>query len=376
MVTFQDYLDTLQSGTYVQKIKIVLLREDETPREEITILIGNSGGTLSVNRANGVRRTVNLNIMNLDNTYIPNPESFWVHQKFMLYLCLEINGEDYWLPQGVFVLDDPSVSSNFSESLISIKGVDKFGMLNQIGGELGYTYIINTDTDIISAITDTLALSNDPKTPIIDSYLIGFTTPYTMTYEPSSKIGDVLIDLAQLYSCSIYFNEVGQLVVERDAEDDIKSSLWDFTTNDFTYLGAVNTYKWSDLFNAVRVVGSNINGSDVSYKATNENLSSSTSVPNLGFERIYYYYSDTLDTEQKCQDLAEYILRRKTAVQNEVQINSIAMYHLNPDEIITLTDNNLGLTKERYIINDFNLQLQIGGQLTISTVKSKEIPYV
>ena len=52
------------------------------------------------------------------------------------------------------------------------------------------------------------------------------------------------------------------------------------------------------------------------------------------------------------------------------------MFHLNSDAIITLTDSKLGLNKERFLINDINLQLNSNGTLSINAVKSKEIPFI
>ena len=184
MANFQDYINTLRSGTLKRKLKIELLRPDETIREEITSLISNTNGSLSVKRNNGVRRGCSFNIFNLDNKYIPNPENFYINQKFTLNLGLEMpDGTDFYLPQGIFILDDPLVSSAFSESLISISGVDKFSLLNgDLGGEIGYVYIINIGTDVSQAIKSVLALSGDTKQPIIDFSLVGLKTPYTMTY--------------------------------------------------------------------------------------------------------------------------------------------------------------------------------------------------
>jgi len=377
MPSYQDYINTLLLGTYIPKIKIELLRDDETTKEEITSLISNTNGNLSVKRNNGIRRSVNFDIINLDNKYLPNIETFFVRQKFKLYLGLELPDKtDYFLPQGIYVIEDPSATSNYSESLISIQASDKFSLLSSIGGELVNTYIINIGTKISTAIMAVLSLSGDPKTPIIDSSVAYLTTPYTMTFEAGSSLGDIIVELSQLYACSCYYNENGQLVISKDIDDGIKSSLWDYNTSEFAYLGGTNQFKWSDLYNSVMVQGLNIDGVAVSYKAINNSLLSPTSVNNLRFERTFFHQSDTLSTEQQCIDLANYILKRKTAVQNTVQINSIKMYHLNPDEIITLTDEKLGLNKERFIIDSFSLSLNTSGTLSLNVVKSKEIPFI
>jgi len=379
MPSFQDYIDTLNSGTYKQKIKLQLLRsEDESIREEIISIIENSSGSVNIQRTNGIRRTCDITLFNLDGKYVPNINNFWIRQKFQLWIGLEMtDGSDYYFPQGLYVVDDPSVTSNFSDSKIIIHGVDKYGLLSQIGGQLEATYIIPLGTNIITSINNTIALMNDPKQPIIDTSLVSLTTPYTMTYETGQNIGDILIDLSQLFSCSIYYDALGQLTVERDIEDDIKPSQWDFSDNNqFVYQGSVNKYKWSEMYNAVKVTSSNINGQTYYYTAKDMNLASPTSIPTVGFERIFPYSSDKLSTLQQVTDLANYILKRKIALQNEIQINSIPMYHLDCDSILTLTDNHMKLSKERLLINSLSIPLNTGGQMTINCVKSKEIPFI
>ena len=79
MPSFQDYIDTLNSGTYKQKIKLQLLRsEDESIREEIISIIENSSGSVNIQRTNGIRRTCDITLFNLDGKYVPNINNFWI----------------------------------------------------------------------------------------------------------------------------------------------------------------------------------------------------------------------------------------------------------------------------------------------------------
>ncbi len=403
-MNFQNYLSILNSGDFLPHIKVELLRfSDETPYQQMgtykdvttssnsTASFGHipntvkshfsslhHSGNLNIQRANGVRRTVDLTLINTpDNPNYIDPNMLYIRSKFQLYLGLEDGSQNIeWFPHGLFVINDPSVVSNYSNGTIAFQGIDKFGLWTEVGGELDSSLIIPLGSSVIGAIQSTLTLAGDIKKPIIDTYLVGKTVPYTMTYKIGDKIGQVLIDLAQLYSCNIYYDEIGQLVIERDIPDEIKSSQWDFTTEQFHYMGAKNDYRFSELYNAVLVVGSNINGQTVSYKARNMNLLSPTSIPNVGFERVFYYQSDNLSTVQECQDLANYILYRKTAVQNEVEIYSTPMLHILPDQIITLTDSSMNLNRERYIVNKLTIPLKIGDKCTLDVVKSKEIPFI
>jgi len=197
-----------------------------------------------------------------------------------------------------------------------------------------------------------------------------------MTYESKDTLGKIINDLAEICSSNVYYSVYGYLVVEKESGDESKPSQWDYTTEEGTYLGGVNQFKWSEVFNSCKVTSTNVNGSNVSYKTQNLNLLSPTSIPNLnGFEKVYNYSSNILSTVEQCKELSEYILKRKGAIQNLVKINSIPMYHLEANNVVTVTDPQLGLDKERFIINDFSIPLEIGGVMYLNVVKAKEVPF-
>lgn len=378
MPSFQDYLKALTNSVYIQKIRIVLLRQDESYWDEITSIISSSSGSINCKRNNGVRRHCNFDLINLDNKYIPNPDSLWLYQKIRVELALEMpDGNDFWISQGIFIISDPAVVSNFSESLIKVDASDKFCLLDgSQGGELSDCYSIPSGSDVSAEIKKILILANDPQEPLIDPSLVGVTTSYNMTYESGDTLGKIIVDLVQLCSGSVYYDTHGRLVIEKDHGDETKSSQWDYSTDNPTYLGATNQYLWSEVFNSCKVTSSNVNGSNVSYKTQNLNLLSPVSIPNLnGFERVFNYSSNILSTVEQCKNLSEYILKRKSAVQNLVKINSIPIYHLQVDNILTLTDPSLGLVKERLLLNDFSIPLEFGGVMYLNAVKTKEIAF-
>jgi len=153
--SFQDYINALRNNTHMPRIKIYLLRQDETIiGDGITSLLSSASGSINCQNSNGVRRHCNFDIINLDNKYLPNIDTFWLYQKIRVDLGLEMpDGSDYFIPQGIFVITDPSVSSNPSESYIKVDALDKFCLLDgSLSGELSDCYSIPSGSDISEEI--------------------------------------------------------------------------------------------------------------------------------------------------------------------------------------------------------------------------------
>jgi hypothetical protein len=375
-VTYNDYIDQLNCGTYIPKVKIEFLRkEDESVEDEITSLIDASTGSLSVQRQNGMRRSLDFNIINIDNEYLPNINKLWWRSKFKLYLGLEVNGEDYYFSQGVFCLSNPNVISGSKKS-IQIRAMDKFSVMDgSLGGELNSIYRIAAGTNIFEAIRAILALSDDHKEPVLDQTLNSITTPYDIEKNTDDKIGDIIIELAEMVSANVYYDVDGRLNFVKDVDDVYKHSSWDFTTDQFAYLSGSREYKFNELYNSVLVTGDSINGFIYSYKAQNTNVMSNTSIPNVGFERVKPIDDSNIYSDVLAEERAKYELKRIICLQSSINTSSIPLYHLDVDNVVTLTDSDLDLNKDRYLINAFTLPLRIGEKMSLDIVNVVELPF-
>lgn len=383
-LSFNDYLSLVESGYYRQKIKIEVLRlEDLTVVNEIQSDLAQNG-SINIQRKNGQRRTASFTLINstitLNGKYVPNIDNEILppRQPFKIYLGLADSlGEVYWIPQGVFVLQDPTLNSIFSESTVDINVCDLFGMYDgTVGGELVNTHIVPLGSNIFDVLKSLLAMNGYYISPLFQTSLLTEITPYTITKEAGATIGDIIIELSYLLSCNVFFNTEGQLEFYRDVDDNIKPSIYDFTTDKVQYMGANQTFNYSKLYNACLVIGSNINGTTYSYEAVNTNLQSSTSVNNLGFKRTYRHEDENIDSVAKCQLLAEFLLKRLISVQSEISITSIPIHYFDVDNIVTLTDiNNLNLDMKRLLITSLTIPLKIGDVMSIGCVDAVDLPY-
>jgi len=379
MASFQGYLDILNTNTRRPQIKIELLREeDETVYSEITADIMNSSGEIAVQRQNGVRQSIDLTLINIEGDYLPDFDNgIWWRNKFKASLgYTESDDSIFWHPMGVYCLENPIATSNYSEKTLQIHGIDKFSVMDgSLGGETDYTYIVPVGTNIYTAIQAVLTLVGDKKAPILDVVYKDEVTPYTIEIEIGGIISDVLIKLAEMVSAFVYYNSEGHLVFAKDDDDSEKASLYDFTTDEYNYMGANRTYKFNELYNAALVIGDNINGEIFDAKVQNNNLLSDVSIPNVGFERVKVIndaniYSDALAIER-----AKYELKLATALQSSISITCVSMFHLEVDSVITINDSSIGLLGARYLINGFRIPLNIGGSMSLDIVDVKEFEF-
>ena len=377
-VTFAEYLEFMNTSSVFNPIaKFDFLNHDETVYASFSSEV--TGGSLSVTRANGVRRSCNINVHNIYNTFTPNPLTFWINQKFRLSLGYHINGEDYFIPQGVFGLSNPQNIHIKSQREATISGTDKFAFLNgQLGGRLSATYSLPLGSNILDSIKVILLESavNDPVTPML---LIDPSeeTPYTIYQEYGSTFGDLALELNNIISQNMYYNNAGRLVCEPDVLNSLKDSKWDFRTDSKVYLGMTQDSNFNEAYNVVLVVGDNVNGNLAIGIARNDDPSSSLSTHRIG-EKLAPPITDTvIDTDERAQDRANFEIRRYAALATDNTITCIPMFHLDVDQIITVTDEQLGLNKERLLINNFSIPLNPNGaqSMTISATKANDIDF-
>lgn len=356
MVTFQDYLNEIEKSVRSPIIKIELLRADESPMSEVISDIG-IDGSLNIQNNNGIRRSVGFSLDNYYKNYFPELDSpIWIGKKFKLYMGYRINGEDFFLPQGVFVMDDPSVDSE--SNTIHVSAIDKFGLLDgTLGGELDSILIINAGVTVYNAVKSVMLLSNDTKPIIIDTAVASSTLPYQIIKETGDTIGSILVELANAFSCNVYYNENGSLVFEKDISDAIKGSIYDFTVDEseVNYSGGNTRHKFADVFSACLVIGDNVNGLIATGEVLNNDLLSDTSIPNIGYKRTLVIYDDIIYNSTLAIERAKYELKRASVVGTEGGLTCVQMYHFDVDRVIRITNDRLNFIGKRTLINSINI---------------------
>ena len=369
MVTFQDYINHLKTSRIRKPlVKLEILRsEDETPVREVISEL-KTGGSLNESEKNGVRKSLSLEVDNSSKEFFPSLDSrIWVGQKAKLYVGYEINGENYFIPKGIFVYDNPTVNDDLS---VDINMVDKFSLIDgSIAGTLDKILIIPISTTLGNALRTMMTISQDSKPIVIDTDLDSQVIPYQIIIEEGEPLGDGIIKLAEAFSCNVYYNDNGNLVFEKDIEDSSKGSVWEFnadSVDEINYVGGNIQQNFDKVKNAITVIGDNIAGQTFRFTLKNEDLLSDTSIPNLGVEILEVIKDDIIYSTALCEQRCIYELRRKTNVNLSGRIDSIALPHIKEGDVITLTDSRLNLFKKRLLVDSINTSLDSGFEMSLS----------
>lgn len=382
------YQKAIKDSIIKPKFRLSLLSQNETVKEEIVNDIIDGSGSLAINYQQGQRRSLNFSLINIDGKWTPNANNnhLWIDTRFKLDLGIQINDDEiYWQSNGIFVVANPQSTHQGANKQIAIQCYDKFAMLDgTLGGNIDGTYTIPVGTNIKQAVKDILMLDNgnnypmDIKPLIFDSKYATATTAYTITKTPDSTLGDIIIELANMISCDVYYNESGNLVFQSGIDDIAnirKPVLWSYKESELEYLQGDTSYDFSKVKNRVIVVSSNVNNnSTYSAVAENNNAKSPTRIKKIG-TRNKYIEDNNIYSNQLAQDRADYELNKVSILQLTISAKSTYMIHLDVNNCIEITDTHYGYKNDRFIIQSLNIPLSIGSIIDIQCTNIADLPF-
>lgn len=367
--------DVLKRPTIKPRFRLFVLNPDETinyeiPEEDIIV----NSGNFTENYQNGQRKSVNINLINIDGKYTPSINTIWVHDRFRFDIGLEFDGQVYWFPRGIYILGNPSADHQDSDKQVSLTLVDKFAVLEGKAGTLEATYEIPVDSDIEQAIMGILTLDNgsgypiDLKPIIYDRAFKGLKMPYTLSKDAGSTLGEMLLEIGTILNAEVYYNSQGNLCfinINETTLDIQKASLWDYSDEDRDYGSATANYDFENAVNEVHVVGDNINNEIFSAMAKNENPVSPLCIQRIG-RRIEYINDSNIYSDDLAQQRANYELRKfgilKTTMNIQVSFNPL----LFVNNLVTITDKYYNLIRERFLIQSISYTIGNESQMTVS----------
>lgn len=385
----QQYIKIVKEQAIRPRFRLSLLYPDESFREDISEYLIQGSGSLQIQYAQGQRRSLNFTLNNESGVFTPNGinSKIWVNTKFQLDLGMEMaNGDVVWNSAGIFVIGTPQITREDARKIIDIQCYDKFALLDgTLGGTLDATYEIDAGEKIYNIIVDTLLQDNgngvpiDLKTIFFDPLLINESTVYTLSKSANESYGDMLIELANMIACDIYYNTNGNLVIQsgiKDISQVNKPTLWIFKDTEYEYLSGHINYDFTDVRNRVTVVGANVNSDGGLYIAVSENTNprSQTRVDLIGIKN-YYLEDSNIYTQTLAQDRADYELNKLSIVQQTVQISSAFMIHLDVNNCIAITDDFFNYFDNRFIIQSISIPLSIHSNMTIDCTNIATLPY-
>ena len=118
-------------------------------------------GSLNVSLRNGQRRTAGIVLANIDDAFDYAVNKIWYGMQARLSMGLVLpNGEDFYLPQGVFYFSNPSKLRNPDSEQMTYTLMDKWSYLDgSLFGQYPNTMLVEEGKNFFQATQDLLHLS-------------------------------------------------------------------------------------------------------------------------------------------------------------------------------------------------------------------------
>ena len=404
---YSEYLYTLKTN-YRPAIKIEWMNNDGSSYGEITNSYVDMSGTVSVSMENGTRRTADIELDNSSGEFSVDVYNLWYGKMVKLWMGVYLSdGSPYYFPQGVFYVNSVEESNTPLQRTVSLHLIDKWCFLDgTMWGNLDGIYIVPVGSNIYDALTKLLKTSRftgenvdeagepqtnavDPITPNLSSYYLTKTykdgettynaidTPYEIRMEYGKTYADILLEFATILGAYIYYDVDGRLTIEPTQDDIVDSSkpiLWTFTPNEQEFLSEDSSHDFGTFYNDIIVIGYTTNGKQAKGRAQNKNTASPTSIPIVGIKTYPPYEDAAYYTDEQCNELAEYYLKRQTIKQRSVQISSAPMFHLRENRLIECV-RPYTMEKEALLISGYDLPIGTTGTMSITATSVNEFSF-
>ena len=404
---YSEYLYTLKTN-YRPAIKIEWMNNDGSSYGEITNSYVDMSGTVSVSMENGTRRTADIELDNSNGEFSVDVYNLWYGKMVKLWMGVYLSdGSPYYFPQGVFYVNSVEESNTPLQRTVSLHLIDKWCFLDgTMWGNLDGIYIVPVGSNIYDALTKLLKTSRftgenvdeagepqtnavDPIMPNLSSYYLTKTykdgettynaidTPYEIRMEYGKTYADILLEFATILGAYIYYDVDGRLTIEPTQDDIVDSSkpiLWTFTPNEQEFLSEDSSHDFGTFYNDIIVIGYTTNGKQAKGRAQNKNTASPTSIPIVGIKTYPPYEDASYYTDEQCNELAEYYLKRQTIKQRSVQISSAPMFHLRENRLIECV-RPYTMEKEALLFSGYDLPIGTTGTMSITATSVNEFSF-
>ena len=404
---YSEYLYTLKTN-YRPAIKIEWINNDGSSYGEITNSYVDMSGTVSVSMENGTRRTADIELDNSNGEFSVDVYNLWYGKMVKLWMGVYLSdGSPYYFPQGVFYVNSVEESNTPLQRTVSLHLIDKWCFLDgTMWGNLDGIYIVPIGSNIYDALTKLLKTSRftgenvdeagepqtnavDPIMPNLSSYYLTKTykdgettynaidTPYEIRMEYGKTYADILLEFATILGAYIYYDVDGRLTIEPTQDDIVDSSkpiLWTFTPNEQEFLSEDSSHDFGTFYNDIIVIGYTTNGKQAKGRAQNKNTASPTAIQIVGIKTYPPYEDTAYYTDEQCNELAEYYLKRQTIKQRSVQISSAPMFHLRENRLIECV-RPYTMEKEALLISGYDLPIGTTGTMSITATSVNEFSF-
>lgn len=356
-----------------------------------------ASGELTVERQNGVRRTVSVQIYDKDGAFSYNVNHLWFGREIALdegYVLPD--GSDYYVQQGIFLIRDPQEQVAPEQRIVTLPLVDKWAYLDgSLGGNLETTYTADYGAPIFPAISALLAEGRgngeaiDNTTPVYCTYYDGLSqdlpdgtqalllsAPYSLEISPGTK-ADVVIGFTTMLNAWVSYDPSGALRVD-PSQDDIldtdKPVAREFSMDETLLLGMTYTAKNTDVYNDIIVVGEALDDNpQPAARAQDYDPSSPTNINIIG-KKTLRINAPGYGTYKMCMDRAVWELKRRSVLRSAVNVSCVQTLDIQENQIITIARTDKpGAPVERHLILGYTRPLVGQEEMILSVVSVHDL---
>ncbi len=267
---------------------------------------------------------------------------------------------------GIFRIDEANVTDSPDALTIAVTGMDRSVRL--IDARFEEPYIVSAGTNVVTAI-ETMVEQADP-TIVVNLEPTSAVMPL-IVYDEGGDRWKALQDMATSIGRSLYFDGDGELTGKP-------------VSAGATPVAAIAEGAGGTLLTAGRRLARQ--GAHNRYIVTGENAAEG-SAPARGvatddnpLSPTYYYgafgkvpafvTSQLVTTDQQAQDMAQGLLARELGVTDQVNFGSLVNPALEPDDVVTVTRERLGVNED-HILDALTIPLAATGTMTGQTRASQ-----
>ena len=176
----------------------------------------------------------------------------------------------------------------------------------------------------------------------------------------------------------IGYDSNGQLRLD-PSQDDIldttKPIQWQFSPKNSTFLGATYSIRNSEVYNDIIIIGETLSDyGQTAGRATNYDPQSDTNANLIGLKTKRYQQSGYY-TNDICESMAVFKLKRESVLKKSVSIRCSQIFHLQENNLVTIerTDKP-GNPIERHLIMGYSRPIAQSGAMTINCTSVNDFP--
>lgn len=356
---------------------IQILDDDNTIIDTITGRV--TDGSINYSATSLTRRTGTLKMIVEQQNLPSNKSVIWFNKRVRVYQGIvdltHYPREAVNFLLGTFWIDESALSISENSRSISITLSDKMNKWDGLG--LENQLKIEHGTPMSEAMRGIMELIGETDFGYMYSSNEKEVMPYDYKKEVGTDIMDIIEDFRDMYMDFICgYNVLGQFEyrkIEMQKKDESRQVKWDFDSTivdraDLT-LSFSEAYNLKDVKNRVVIVGSTSTKTGYtpqgSVKVTD--ASNVFNVDAIGTRTKVIKNSD-LTNDLQCVSQARYEIWKSAHFQEKVTIETVPVYPLQPNDLITIT-NPVTKKSYRYMIDTISTDLGVDGRMSIDAHK-------